>query len=143
MKISTRIRYGSRALVDIALYGAEKPVSLRDIAARQGVSQPYLEQVFLVLKAAGLVRSVRGARGGFLLTADPDKLTLATIVTVLGGDITVVDCVGDREACTRSGECVLREVWTGVSAAVAGVLGGTTLADLVEKERKRQQEAGK
>lgn len=141
LKISTRIRYGSRALVDIALYGAETPVSLRDIAERQGVSQPYLEQLVLVLKAAGLVRSIRGARGGFVLTADPHELTLTRIVTVLGGDITVVDCVEDKNVCVRSRDCVLRGIWAGVSTAVSDVLDSTTLADLVEKER--QKEAGK
>ncbi len=137
MKISTRIRYGTRALVDIALNGTETPVSLRDIAGRQDVSQPYLEQLILVLKAAGLVRSIRGARGGFVLAIDPKEVTLAEIVSALGGNITVVDCVRNRDVCVRSNDCVLREVWAEVSSAVSGVLDSTTLADLVEREKQK------
>lgn len=137
MKISTRIRYGTRALVDIALNGTETPVSLRDIAGRQDVSQPYLEQLILVLKAAGLVRSIRGARGGFVLAVDPNGVTLAEIVSALGGNINVVDCVENGGVCLRSNDCVLREVWAEVSSAVSGVLDSTTLADLVEREKQK------
>jgi Rrf2 family protein len=145
LKLSTRIRYGTRALVDIARYDGNGPVSLRDIAKRQDVSQPYLEQLILLLKAAGLVRSIRGARGGFLLAKDASQVTVAEIVTVLGGSIMVCDCVGNPEVCARAEDCVLRDLWTDVSCAVTDVLGSTTLRSLVEKEMDREygRELGK
>ncbi|MDA8096556.1 MAG: Rrf2 family transcriptional regulator [Desulforudis sp.] len=145
MKLSTRIRYGTRALVDIARFGGDGPVSLRDIARRQDVSQPYLEQLILLLKAAGLVRSIRGARGGFLLAKNASEVTAAEIVTVLGGNITIVDCVGDPDVCSRAEDCVLRDLWADVSYAINDVLGSTTLASLVEKELDKEsgREPGK
>jgi Rrf2 family protein len=133
MRISTRVRYGTRALLDIAENCDDGPVCLKDIARRQGVSQPYLEQLILLLKAAGFVRSVRGARGGFLLTRDPGEINMAQVVATLGWETEVVECVRDPDTCTRSGECGVRDFWRRVSKSVESVLVSTTLADLIHK----------
>ncbi|MBE0466238.1 MAG: Rrf2 family transcriptional regulator [Candidatus Desulforudis sp.] len=134
MRISTRVRYGTRALLDIAENCDNGPVCLRDIARRQGVSQPYLEQLILLLKAAGFVRSVRGARGGFLLAREPDEINMAQVVATLGWETEVVDCVGDPGTCSRSDECGVRGFWSRVSKSVENVLVSTTVADLMHRK---------
>lgn len=136
MRLTTRVRYGARALVDIAQYSDRGPVPLRDIAGRQGLSQAYLEQLILTLKAAGLVRSVRGSRGGFVLAKDATQVTMAQVVEVLGGELNIADCVSCPESCKRAGQCAMRPVWEGVNRAICDVLVGTTLADLVSRARK-------
>lgn len=134
MRMSTRVRYGTRALVDIAEHRGNGPVCLRDIARRQGVSQPYLEQLILLLKAAGLVRSIRGARGGFILAREPAEISMIEVMATLGWESEVVDCVGDPESCSRAGECTVRGFWCRLSDAVEKVVGSTTLADLMQDE---------
>lgn len=135
MRISTRIRYGTRALLDIAENGDNGPVCLRDIARRQGVSQPYLEQMILLLKAAGFVRSIRGARGGFLLAREPAEIRMDRVVVALGWETESVDCVGDPGTCVRSAECGVRNFWSEVSGSVESVLVATTIADLVNQRK--------
>ncbi|MEW6458364.1 MAG: Rrf2 family transcriptional regulator [Bacillota bacterium] len=134
MRMSTRVRYGTRALVDIAEHHGNGPVCLRDIARRQKVSQPYLEQLILLLKAAGLVRSIRGARGGFVLARDPAEISMIEVMTTLGWESEVVDCVGDPGSCSRADACGVRNFWCRLSDAVAKVVGSTTLADLMQKQ---------
>jgi Rrf2 family protein len=135
MRISTRVRYGTRALLDIAEHCDNGPVCLKDIARRQGVSQPYLEQLILLLKAAGFVRSVRGARGGFLLARDPSEINMAQVVATLGWETEIVECVGDPGTCSRAGECGVRDLWRRVSQSVESVLQSTTLGDLMHKRQ--------
>ncbi|ACA60059.1 RrF2 family transcriptional regulator [Candidatus Desulforudis audaxviator] len=134
MRVSTRVRYGTRALVDIAEHHGNGPVCLRDIARRQKVSQPYLEQLILLLKAAGLVRSIRGARGGFVLARDPAEISMIEVMTTLGWESEVVDCVGDPGSCSRAGACGMRDFWCRLSDAVSKVVGSTTLADLMQEQ---------
>lgn len=133
MRMSTRVRYGTRALVDIAEHHGNGPVCLRDIAGRQKVSQPYLEQLILLLKAAGLVRSIRGARGGFILARDPAEISMVEVMTTLGWESEVVDCVGAPGSCSRSDACSVRDFWCRLSEAVVKVVGSTTLADLMQE----------
>lgn len=134
MRMSTRVRYGTRALVDIAEHHGNGPVCLRDIAHRQKVSQPYLEQLILLLKAAGLVRSIRGARGGFILARDPAEISMMEVMTTLGWEAKVVDCVGDPGSCSRADACGMRNFWCRLSDAVSKVVSSTTLADLVQEQ---------
>ena len=136
MKISTKGRYALRLMVDLALMGNGQPVSLRDVAQRQQLSDKYLEQIVTPLSRAGLVRSVRGAGGGYLLTRGPAEYTVGDILRPLEGDLAPVECATDAEFCDRADQCVTLELWQEIHRAVAQVVDGTTLADLVERQRK-------
>ncbi|MBI4733650.1 MAG: Rrf2 family transcriptional regulator [Rubrobacteridae bacterium] len=111
MKLSTKSRYGTRAMLDIALNCEQGPVHLRDLADRQGLSMKYLEQIVPSLKAAGLIRSIRGANGGYKLAKDPSKITLLSIVEALEGVLVPVECVGDPQLCSRAPECAVHDIW--------------------------------
>lgn len=133
MKISTKGRYALRLMLDIALTGGEAPVSLRDVAQRQDISDKYLEQIITPLGRAGLVRSVRGAGGGYLLTRRPEEYTVGEILRVLEGSLAPVSCAEDKGCCGRAEQCVTQEVWEEIAAAVSGVVDHITLADLVKR----------
>lgn len=139
MKISTRGRYGTRLLLDLAVHDGKGPIPLKEIAERQQISLPYLEHLVASLVAAGLIRSTRGARGGVWLAKSPEEITLSEIVGLLEGSIALVDCVNDREACPRSGLCVTRDIWMELKRAMDGVLESRTLHDLVEMQKKKEQ----
>ena len=128
--MSTRGDYASRALLSLALHGAETtPTSVRDIAERTGLPQPYLEQILLAVKGAGLVVSKRGVGGGYVLARPPDEITLADILAAVDGPLTQL--LGDHDHC--EGHCVLQEVWVGVSEETRQILERHTLADLVRR----------
>jgi len=135
MKLSTRTRYGTRALLDLALHAGEGLVLLKDIARRQEVSLPYLEHLITPLIAAGLVKSTRGARGGVLLLKPPSEIKLSEVVQLLEGSIAPVDCVNDSKVCHRSASCVTRDIWSEMKRAMSQVLDSTTLQDLVERQK--------
>lgn len=137
MKLSTKARYGIRALLDIAQHDHEGPVLLRDIAKRQEISRNYLEQILIFLKAAGLVRSERGNRGGFVLAKDPSEVRLDQAVQVLEGKIALVECVADPKVCPRTPFCPAHELWGEVTVAMSQVLKTKTLQDLLEMQEKR------
>ena len=137
MKISTRGRYGTRMLVDLALHEGEGPVQLKDIAERQQISLQYLEHLVGPLIAAGIIRSVRGARGGVLLRKRPEEIRLSEVVNALEGSLCVVDCLNNPESCTRYEFCSVREIWYNLKDAMNGILESTTLQGLVEKQRKK------
>jgi Rrf2 family protein len=138
VKVSTRGDYASRALLSLALHGAEAiPTSVRDIAERTGLPQPYLEQILLALKGAGLVRSKRGVGGGYVLARDPEEITLAQVVSAVDGPIVAGD-FGEPHAdgaCDHEGQCVLLAVWSEVGEAMRGQLQSFTLADMVVRAR--------
>src|SRR5665647_2430709 len=108
MKLSTRGRYGLRAMVDMAQSEDKGPIAIRTIAERQGISERYLEQLMVPLKRAGLVKSVRGSQGGYNLGRDPEKITAGDIIRVLEGPIAPVECVSETnpESCQREDYCV-------------------------------------
>ena len=137
MKISTRGRYALRLMLDIALTGGTTPVSLRDVAQRQDISDKYLEQIITPLSRAGLVRSVRGAGGGYLLTKAPEEYTVGEILRVLEGDLAPVSCAQDKTCCGRSEQCVTQEIWSQIAAAVSAVVDHITLADLVARSQEK------
>ncbi len=139
MKLSTRARYGLRALLDLAIHQGNGLVPLKDIARRQEVSLPYLEHVFSPLIAAGLVKSTRGARGGMLLLKPPADIKLSEVIQLLEGSIAPVDCVNDPKTCHRSASCVTRDIWSEMKRAMSEVLDSMTLQDLVERQRQREQ----
>ena len=143
MKISTKGRYGVRALLDLALHQGEGLVQLKEIARRQEFSLQYLEHLIAPLIAAGLVKSTRGARGGVLLLKPPSEVKLSEVVQILEGSIAPVDCVNNPALCHRSASCVTRDIWIEMKTAMSRVLDCTTLQDLVERQKqKRQSETG-
>ena len=143
MKISTRARYGTRALLDLALHEGHEPVLLRDIAERQEISLNYLEHLIAPLVARGMVRSTRGARGGVWLAMSPRNIRLSEIIQLFEGSTAPVECVDKPEVCNRSKSCATLDVWREVKSAIDGVLESITLQDLVEKQRSKEKSAEK
>ena len=139
MKISTKGRYALRLMVDLAIAGSPAPISLKDVAARQNLSDKYLEQIVTPLSHAGLVRSIRGAGGGYLLTRKPEEYTVGDILRPLEGDLAPVECATDATYCDRCGQCVTLELWQDIHRAVSQVVDTTTLADLVDRALAKQQ----
>ena len=140
MKISTKGRYGLRALVDLANHCNEgTPVYLSDIAKREGISDKYLEHIFGALHKAGLVKALRGRKGGYLLTRIPEEITLKEIITVLEGPYSLVDCVADTKSCPKTGTCVTREIWSMIGDKIDEVLTGFTLASLAKRQAQKNQ----
>lgn len=136
MKLSTRSRYGVRAMFDLAAQQDTAPVAVRAIAERQGLSDSYLEQLMAPLRRAGLVQSVRGAQGGYALTRRPEEITVLDIVEVLEGPIGPTDCVVESaiefEHCGRPEGCVTRRIWAKVRDRIKDALAEITLADLLQ-----------
>jgi len=139
MKLSTRGRYGTRALLELALHQGEGPVLLKDIAQRQQISLRYLEHVITPLIAGGIVRSTRGARGGVSLAKPPQEVRLSEVIQLLEGSIAPVDCVNNPRVCSRSAFCVTRDIWGELKKAMDSVLESTTLQDLVERQKRKEQ----
>ncbi|MCL6091566.1 MAG: Rrf2 family transcriptional regulator [Actinobacteria bacterium] len=137
MRVSTRGDYACRALLSLALHGGDTPTSVRDIALRTGLPQPYLEQILLALKGAGLVRSKRGVGGGYVLARPPDKLTLGQVVAAVDGPIALGD-FGEPHAggaCDHEGQCVLLSVWAEVGEHMRTHLDSYTIAEMVRRVR--------
>src|ERR1700730_14243627 len=131
MKVSTRGDYAGRALLPLALHGSDRPTSVKEIAERTGLPQPYLEQILLAVKGAGLVRSKRGVGGGYVLAREPGEITLADILAAVDGPLTTL--MGEHDHC--EGHCILQEVWVCVSDEMGHLLDGFTLAQLVDRTR--------
>ena len=134
VKLSTRGRYAVRAMLDLALQSGDGPTLIKDISERQQISCLYLEQLFTRLKAAGLVRSVRGPRGGFMLTKPPREIRFSDIVQAMEGSTAPVECVDNARLCSRADFCVTRPVWSEVKEAMDRVLTATTLEDLAGRQ---------
>jgi Rrf2 family protein len=137
VKVSTRGDYACRALLSLAMHGDGTPTSVRDIADRTALPQPYLEQILLALKGAGLVRSKRGVGGGYVLARPPEEITLAQIVSAVDGPIVVGDFGEPHQngACDHEGQCVLLAVWANVGEHMRQLLEGRTLADIAQVAR--------
>ncbi|MBN2137263.1 MAG: Rrf2 family transcriptional regulator [Sedimentisphaerales bacterium] len=135
MKLSTRTRYGLRAILELAENVEKGPLQLRVIAQRQEISPKYLEQLITVLRSAGLVRSIRGAKGGYVLAKPPSKIRLDEVFNCLEGAVTTAECVDDGTACQRAPDCAARIIWTQVQQAVENVLKAVTLQDLIRKAK--------
>ncbi len=135
MKLSTRSRYGTRLMLDMAQHYKEGPIQLGDIAKRQDVSVKYLEQIIIPLKKARYIKSVRGPKGGHTLTKPPEQITVAEIVALLEAGTNLVDCTEDSTVCERADRCPTRLIWQEASEAMFARLQSITLADLVEKAK--------
>ena len=139
MKLSTKGRYGTRALLELALHKGDDPMSLKDIACRQEISLSYLEQLVSPLVAGGIIRSTKGPRGGISLVKNPSEIKLSDIIQTLEGSVAPAECVDNPDVCDRSPSCVTRDVWSEMKTAMSGVLESTTLQDLVERQKEKQE----
>jgi Rrf2 family protein len=140
MKLSTKSTYGLRAMLNIALGEEKAPVSINDIARKEGISVAYLEQLLNRLRRAGLIESIRGPKGGYRLADNPDKLTVRDIVKTLDGDIVPVHCIEAKKSpkgvCKRTKGCVPKIVWFKLHKAIDDCLNSITLEDLCRETRK-------
>lgn len=135
MKLSTKGRYGLKAMFQLALYYGEGPISLKNVANEQGISENYLEQIVAQLRKSGLLESVRGAQGGYMLAKAPNEITVGNVLRVLEGDMAPADCILDDELykCNREEECVTKLVWLKIRDSINEVIDTITLKDMVEE----------
>ena len=136
MKLSTKTRYAARAMIELASVYPDKTLSAREIAASQGISANYLEQIMGSLRAAGLVRAVRGMHGGYRLARPPEEVRLSDLYQTLEGSLSPVECVDDPDVCPMEDKCPTRQTWAEMKEAVMKVLEGTTLQDLVDRRER-------
>ncbi len=136
MKISTKGRYGLRIMTDLAVNGNEGCVSLKDIAEREHLSEKYLEQIINLLSRAGLVKSLRGAKGGYHLTKSAEEITVEDILKATEGSLAPVACAEDSEKCVNYCDCVTSFIWTEIYKATIGVVSSITLKDLAQRSQQ-------
>ncbi|MCH5248849.1 MAG: RrF2 family transcriptional regulator [Lachnospiraceae bacterium] len=133
MKVSTKGRYALKLMLDLATYNTGGPVSLKDVARRQEISDKYLEQIIAVLNKAGYVRSIRGAQGGYVLKKEPSEYTVGMILRLTEGDLAPVSCVGnEKDECERKSGCVTVRIWQQINDAVNNVVDNITLEDMLQ-----------
>ena len=133
MRLSTRTRYGLRAIIEVALSYEKGPIQTKIISERQQISIKYLEQLMAILKSGGFVRGIRGSKGGYVLAKAPNQIKLNEVFNVLEGPVKTVECVDNDTYCGLTAECVARQVWAEVEDAINGVLEAITLQDLIER----------
>ncbi len=140
IKLSTKGRYGTRLMLNLALHYKEgnEAVVLKSISEEEDLSIRYLEQIIIPLKLNKLVKSVRGAGGGYTLARDPSKINLCQIIEVLEGSCTLVDCVDDPEFCDRATECATHEIWKEASMLLKNYFESKTLQDLIKIAEKKK-----
>ena len=141
MKLSTRGRYGVRLMLELALHYGEGPVLLRNIAKRQGISEKYLWHLINPLKSMGLIKSIRGAHGGYVLGKEPAEINLRDILRILEGSLCLVDCVENPSSCDRSDTCITRDIWSETSKNISQTLESVTLEKMVDKQKHRGEGA--
>lgn len=130
MKLSTKGRYGVRAMVDLASNYGGAPVSIKTISKRENLSEYYLEQLFSPLRRANLIRSIRGAQGGYVLCKSPDEITVGDIMTILEGPIEIADCI-DGVECDNVESCATKMVWEKIKKSIDDVMNSITLQDII------------
>jgi Rrf2 family protein len=138
VKLSTKGRYGVKAMVDLAIHYGEEPSSIKSISERQKISEYYLEQLFSPLRKANLIKSIRGAQGGYILSRSPKDITVADIMEVLEGPIEISDCIdGNTEnSCSNIDCCATRLLWSRIKESIDTVMESTTLQDMVDDYNK-------
>ncbi len=137
MKLSTKGRYGARLMLDLAIHYDDGFVLLKDIAKRQDISEGYMEHLLPHLKAAGLINSLRGARGGYKLAKAPSEISLKEVVQSLEGPLTPAECVVAPSVCKRVSFCVTRDIWKEVGEKISQTLESVTLKDMVEMQKNK------
>ncbi|MGI6449492.1 MAG: RrF2 family transcriptional regulator [Desulfitobacteriia bacterium] len=142
MRFSTRGRYGVHIMVDLAQHADEGPISLKSVAERQKLSEHYLEQLIPELRKAGLVKSIRGSQGGYILAKRPEDILIGDVIRVLEGPIAPVECTNQLglDCCEKTDFCVTREVWVKVRDSINNVVDSITLADLIKDTEKDEED---
>lgn len=141
MKLSTRARYGVRLMVELAENLDKGPVYLKDIAKIQNISEKYLSLIIIPLRTVGLVKSIRGAHGGYSLAKDPSQITLKEIIDVLEGDCSLVDCVRNPEICPRVSICASHDIWAIIGGKISETLNSITLDMLLKMNQEKAQKS--
>lgn len=138
MKLSTKGRYGLRAIIDLARYSENSPVSINSIAARQGISERYLEQLVALLKKGGLVKSIRGASGGYVLAKDMEDISVGDVLRSLEGSLEPVKCAAfdSEDGCMASGGCVTKYVWQKINDSITKTVDEISLKELVLESKR-------
>jgi Rrf2 family protein len=136
MRIPMKVDYGVRALVELASHYGERPVQTAEIAARQSIPEPYLDQLLTQLNKFGYIRSRRGPQGGHVLAMDPADITVGMVMITLEGNKPPLECIHEPNDCTLGAQCAQREVWRTVEEAIQNVLSGITIADLAKRQAK-------
>lgn len=144
MKLSTKGRYGLRAMIDLAIHSKTEAVSIASIAARQKISESYLEQLIPKLRKAGMISSVRGAGGGYMLAKPAEEISVGDILRALEGNLDPVDCAGLPGAggCEESGSCVTKYVWQRINESINRTVDGIYLKELLEESECEENRAG-
>ena len=140
MKLSTKGRYGVKAMVDLAIHYGNCPVSIKAISERQIISEYYLEQLFSPLRKAGLIKSVRGARGGYVLNREPKDITVADVMNVLEGPVEIAECIESTE-CDNVDFCATRLLWEKIKNSIDEVMENITLQDIVDDYINMKEES--
>ena len=141
MNLSTKGRYAARAMLELSIHYGNQPVRLKEIAEHQDISVRYLEQMMTMLVASGLIRSIRGTKGGFSLSRPPQEILLSDVVQVVEGSLAPVACVDDAGLCDRADMCVTRDIWDRMKEALLQVLDSITLADMVNMHNKKVRDS--
>ncbi|MEY7999516.1 Rrf2 family transcriptional regulator [Clostridium sp. Mt-5] len=138
MKLSTKGRYGVKAMVDLAIHYSQEPSSIKSISERQNISEYYLEQLFSGLRKSDLIKSIRGAQGGYILNREPKDITIADIIEVLEGPIEISDCIDENNesSCSKVDCCATRLLWSKIKDSMDQVMKFTTLQDMVDDYNK-------
>jgi Rrf2 family protein len=140
MRLSTKSRYGLRALFDMAYHAGDLPAQIKDISRRQNISPRYLEQIFQDLKKAGLLKSRRGPQGGYLLARKPHEITVMDVIHATEGEMALVDCVktgrGNKKQCEFDNQCITQQVWAEASRKLNEYLGTVTIKELCDRGSK-------
>ncbi len=136
MKLSTKCRYGARAIIEIARGTGEEPVKRKTIVDNQGIPDSYLKNILISLKNAGVIKALRGAGGGYILSRPASEITFLEIFRALEGEIALVECLNYPDTCDRVNSCSTRDIWKKMTEAHEGVLDKITVKELAEKEKK-------
>ncbi|MFC1582527.1 RrF2 family transcriptional regulator [Planctomycetota bacterium] len=137
--VSTKLRYGLRSMVDLALRGTESPLSLKELSKDQDISKKYLENIFTMLHRNGIVRSIRGAKGGYQLARDPATLTVVEILDAIDGPVELIECIETPDNCPKSRNCLTRDFWAGLEGLIKDYLRYKTLQELVDEYKKNNE----
>ena len=143
MRVSTKGDYGVRALIELAHHFGQGPLQSAEIAARQSIPEPYLDQLLTTLRRAGFIRSVRGPQGGHALIREPENLKLSEVVGVLEGSLSPISCLDEPDGCSKRGFCSQRAVWEAVRDATRKILDDVSIGDLADRERQAGNGGGR
>lgn len=138
MKLSTRTRYGMRAVIELAENDTQKPLQLKLIAQRQDISVKYLEQLMSILRSGGIIRSIRGARGGYTLARPANQIKISEIFNCLEGPVITAECVDDEDYCERVADCAARILWVKIQHVIKNIMESLTLQELIDRAKDKK-----